>query len=66
MSRGAERGDNQPISSDVAGGLAPSQSKGTVGQLADLQVSGAQHPHFDYRHSTDTNASERERHLPHQ
>lgn len=51
MSLGGERGDNEPISSDVTGGMAPGQSEGTVGQLANLQVSGAHHWHFDYRHT---------------
>lgn len=62
VSLGAERGDNKPISSDVTGGMAPSQSEGTVAQLANLQVSGAHHPHFDYRHR-QTQILEREKEI---
>lgn len=47
VSLGAQRGDKEPISSDVTGGVAPCQSEGTVAQLANLQVSGAHHPHLD-------------------
>lgn len=62
VSLGAERGDEEPISFDVTGGMAPSQSEGTVAQLANLQVSGAHHPHFDCRHR-ETQILEREKSL---
>lgn len=62
VSLGAERGDKEPISSDVTGGVAPSQPEGTVAQLANLQVSGAHHPRFDYRH-TQTQILEREKEI---
>lgn len=65
VSLGAERGDKEPISSDVTGGVAPSQPEGTVAQLANLQVSGAHHSHFDYRH-TQTQILKRERNLQYQ
>lgn len=58
----AERGDKEPISSDVTGGVAPSHPEGTVAQLANLQVSGAHHPHFDYRHK-QTQILEREKEI---
>lgn len=38
---GGERGNQEAISSDITCGLAPRQPQGAVGQLTDLQVSGA-------------------------
>lgn len=41
-----QRGDKETISGDITGGLAPCQPEGTVGQRADLQVSGTNGPRF--------------------